>query len=635
MSPRTLVTPWWLLLPLLLVTHAALAQGAVEVSASVSTSEVEVGETFFVELKALVEEGEMPSSPRLRVPDGLRASGPSTSSRVTTYFGGGRSVVKQGIGATWRVAAERPGSFVIPAPTVSIGGREVAASSSLHVRVVPAGAGGGPRGAPSSPSPFATPFGGMFPFNLDDWFGQSQEPSEPAELGPEARALALPREPDPHVFLRLVADVSRAVVGEQVTLSYYVYSRSNYRLGDQRQPALADFLRIPMDKAPRAEDPILTTVGNHRYAVELLERIAIFPVRAGRLTTGTLRAKFQAWRGREEVTRVSNEIEIDVTEPPREGRPAGYRLGDVGSFELAAEVAPRTTRAGGAVSVQVKLSGTGALPPALKIPEQNGVEWLTPEKREEVTSRGGRVGGWRTFGYVVRLHRPGTVDLGAVELAHWDPAAGSYRTARAALGTVEVQAAPGGATARADTADADPFAALGETRRSLGPHAPAREEELGLHLFWALVLTPPLGVVLAGGLARAAASLRRRRAARKRDPMRLARRALVEMRRAADPKAAAAAAERALHHAVEAATGVRSRALLIGELPARLGAAGLEAALAGALAEALERCQHARFEPGAESDTALAAEVRRIVAALARAAPRREAAPARPEAGAP
>src|SRR6202044_2141924 len=107
--------------------------------------------------------------------------------------------------------------------------------------------------------------------------------------------------------------------------------------------------------------------------------------------------------------RATDDIVIHATEPPLAGRPRGYELGDVGQMTLTASVQPRRADQGGEVAVNLKLAGTGNLPHALHMPERTGIEWLVPEQKESIEPQNGVVGGWRSFGYVVRIKESGSV----------------------------------------------------------------------------------------------------------------------------------------------------------------------------------------------------------------------------------
>src|SRR5262249_20926959 len=156
---------------------------------------------------------------------------------------------------------------------------------------------------------------------------------------------------------------------------------------------LTDFLRVPLLKNPGTEQPVVAMAGGRRYIAKLFDRVAIFPMKAGDLHTGSLRVTFAGARVGRFGDRESEDHVIHVTEPPRAGRPPGYGIGDVGQFALAASVQPRRIDQGGSAAVTIKLSGTGNLPQSLHLPERSGVEWLDPEKKEAIEPQSGVVGG--------------------------------------------------------------------------------------------------------------------------------------------------------------------------------------------------------------------------------------------------
>ncbi|HTN91817.1 MAG TPA: hypothetical protein VL242_49450, partial [Sorangium sp.] len=137
---------------------------------------------------------------------------------------------------------------------------------------------------------------------------------------------------------------------------------------------------------------------------------------------------------------------------------------------------------------------------------------------------------------------------------------------------------------------------------------------------------PPLVVTLFGAGDRLVRRARERRAAGATSPARLAALALREAEEAAaqgDLKATAAAIERALHRAIESATGLRSRGVLLAALPGELGQRGVPEALSTRACEALAACEAIRFEPaeqegGSAAAAALVEESRAVMTELAR-----------------
>jgi hypothetical protein len=584
------------------------AQGArPDVSASASAREVEVGEPFTVELKALSDQGETASEPQLRAPAGFSVTGPRISTQTLAQFGGGKSTVKSGLGATWTLIASAPGTFVIPGPSVLWNGQRIKASP-LSIEVVPS------TGSKPPASPFLLP-GGPSP----SWpFGGTPAPGK--SIGdqlddsdvPDERELSLDAAPDDKLFLRIALDKKAVVVGEQVTASFYVYYRADFEMNERHEAPLADFVRVQLVKNPGTDPPLYTTAGGHRYAVRLLDKVALFPVRAGEIHTGTMTARFTGRKLGARVLRESNDVKLDVSEPPKDKRPPGYVQGDVGRFALAAVVQPKRIDQGQAVSVTVKVSGTGNLPQRLRVPERTGIEWLDPEVRQSIETPGGVVGGTRTFGYVVRVKESGSVDLGKIELPFWDPSAKKYETAVAELGTIEVApvvaSAPGAPSSSADpsgvpaTPARDPFASLGGPRRALGAWTAPEKPLFEGRVLWLLVATPPLLVALFTAGGRVARAARRRREQGTHSAGALAARALREAQNAkarGEPKELAGAVERAVHAAVEAATGLKSRAVLLADLPAELQSLGISRELGERARDCLVACEALRFDPGA------------------------------------
>jgi hypothetical protein len=507
---------------------------------------------------------------------------------------------------------------------VSWNGRRIA-GTPVTVDVVPAT--GRPR--PSRPNnPFLMPGGPGFGFQFPGFQLPNVQPQEDPDTGPRLEpALALPAAPDPSVFIRVVPDKKSVVVGQQVSLSLYVYFNvARVEPVGTHDAPIPDFLRYPtLDSG--TEKAVTAMVGGTRFTVKRTEQLALFPLHAGDLHTGRWRWEFRLGRSRQAVERASEDLVIHVTEPPRAGRPVGYALGDVGQLSLSASVDPRTVPQGGEVAVRLQLSGTGNLPEKLRIPERTGLEWLDPEKKESIEPQGGVIGGWRSFGYVVRVKDSGTIDLGEVTLPYWDPVADRYKVARAVLGKIQVTptvpAVDPTTKELVDQPAPDPFLSLPAARASLGPWAPPAARRLEGPRMWWIIAAPPL---LVGAVSAGAGTLRRARARRaiaREDPATLSRSALAEAHRAegaGDGKALAAALERAIHLAVEGATGLKSRGVLVADLPAELADRGLPAALSEAVSGALSACETVRFDPATDAATArdLSARVRAVVSDLGR-----------------
>ena len=586
---------------------AAFAQaGKPKYSVKLSAARVEVGELFTFELRITTEGGD-PEVTQIALPAGLQRVGESAMQ------GGGRT--RQTV-VSWQIMAVKPGRFTIPGPSIAWNRQRFApAASTVEVT-----ASTGRRS-----SPFMLPGGITIRLPGDD------DDDEPAEK--ERPELALPSAPDNLLFLRAVADKKTAVIGEQVTVTFYAYFRASFHPEESHDAPFNDFRTVSiLDEPGTQQRPLYALAGQDRFNVKVIGRIAAFPLKAGALHTGTAKMKLSGSRLGPYTERESNDEIITVTEPPIDYRPPGYRFGDVGQFKLDAVVQARRVDEGGAVPVLITVTGSGSFPDSVRVPDRTGLEWLDPEKKEKLAIQNGTVTGSRSFGYVVRVKDTGTVDLGAVELSYWNPAARRYEITKADLGKVEVTRkglglAPSAApAASANAAAVDPFLGLSTPRMALSAYAAARPPLWGDgDALWSLLAAPPLlvGLAFAGSLGLRRARARRLEGAESKSA--LAESALGEAEEAeaqGDMKALAAALERAVHLAVEGATGLRSRGVLIADLPRDLAPLGVATDLAGDIRDALLACESLRFDPdGAAAAPDLSARARRVVHELAQLTP--------------
>src|SRR5262249_2183288 len=150
------------------------------------------------------------------------------------------------------------------------------------------------------------------------------------------------------------------------------------------------------------------------------------------------------------------------------------------------------------------------------------------------------------------------------------------------------------------------FAALPSTRAALAAYTPPRPPRFGGRAMWLLIAAPPLFVGAFSLSAGAARRLAARRATAKDSPAALAQKALAAARaaeKAGDVKALAAALERAVHLAVEGATGLKSRGVLLADLTDELVEHGLPSQLAEQATTALSACEAVRFDPSPTAQT--------------------------------
>jgi BatD DUF11 like domain len=614
----------WLVAALLAILAPSEVLAQIEppsVSASIQPRDVEVGEPFVVTLTVTVDSSApSPSDPVLPLPDGLRAGPPSVSSQTQISIVNGHMSRKSGITATWQVVASREGAFGVGPPSVTWNGRKVQAHG-MRVVVHPASPGGRQRHATPSPSPF-DPFG-MFP-KLPGFF-DTPEPDQQAEPAPDPE-LALDAPLDPKVFLRSVVDQKNPVVGEQATLTIYVYSRvTGLELTDLHEPSIPDFYRRDLLSPHNQPEPRLVSIGGVIWRAQPIYKAALFPLKSGEIEIGPMQGTIVGRGSGLNAVRASQPIKLHVSEPPSKARPVGYQMGDVGNYTLTATVDPRKSEVGGAVAVTLKLAGVGNVPNAVKIPMSSALEWLEPQVREDIEVENGKVRGSRTFSYIARPKTAGTVDLGEATLPYWNPDRKVYDIARVYLGKIEVQPDATKSANKDPAAPRDPWASLGKERDHPGGYKHAPEPLTERSFYWLGLFGAPFAVVASSLGSRGVRRLRARFTARRRSAERGIDQALNQARSAAkadDRSSALGPLERALYLAIERVTGLKARALLIEDVPAALQERGIDSELAAEIKGVLGSVEAARFAPdGAASARELVERAEGVVRKLGRMAP--------------
>ncbi len=585
------------------VAMSQAASAAPQVQTAVSTQHIGVGEPLVVQITVTSETDVQLSDARLPLAPGMTTGQPSLSKSSQVSYMNGQMSQQIRLTLTWNVTASKPGTFRIGPPSVLVSG-ERAQGAPIQIQVVSGATGAGrppvpqrgfdPFGMFGGNSPFPPGFNFNSPFDDDtDQQQQPQEPSYPEEL-------RIDKPPDATAFVRATLTPDQVYVGQQVILRVAAYGgHGPYSLGNMTEPSHADFLAF--DGSPDQFKAYLVPSGGSRFIAGKLRELPLFPLHAGKLRAGRMKVEFTG-RGymRDPNTgteRESNWAEVQVIEPPLAGRPAGYKIGDVGDYKLTATVEPHDIMAGEAVSVVATLSGVGMVPFKIQTPEHPGVEWLEPALTEKVEVTHGQVQGSRTFSYVVKVSDPGKLDLGEVTLPYFDPKKRDYVIARASLGSLNVKVNPNAKPATAEVKPDDRLANVLKPRDALGAYPSLQQPLSDRAGFWATLLLAPFGMVFAGGAVSAAARARSKLQERGASLGAQLETALREARDLAktDVAGSVSATERAVFLAIEVKLGFKARAVLKSELAASLTERGLPSARAEALAKILEDCDALRF----------------------------------------
>lgn len=606
-------------LALLALGRASSAQAqSVDVTMRTSAETVAAGQRLLLEVRVDVEGGQ---AEEIEMPalDAFEVLSQQTSRPMSFSFGfgtgrGTTSSIKSSLTQRITLRALQPGRHTIAPARTRVNGKYFA-SQPVTIEVT------GSAVAPSTAAP-SPGFGPADP-------GLGADPTVPPPDGGLDGA-----EYDDKVFLRTVVDKPEAYVGEQVTVTVYLYSRTRTDPNTQvtREPTTEGFWVQDLLPMRRRVQTSIVNVRGRRFRTLVLRQFAAFPLRAGTLTIGAPRADlnqaqsvfslFGGGRPSGPLTRDGVPVEVTVKPLPSSGRPTGEV--HVGQLQLEVKAEPADAKVGDAITIEARLQGEGNLK-NLRLPDPTiqGMEVLKPEVQDEVSTAGGRVSGTRTVRWLALAREPGRKQLSPFTVDSFDPDTGQYRRLKSRTIALNVRGqAAGTADASGTTTGGDPNANGGNNQRSrFGPVRVESELERAtapVHdssWYWLLMAAGPLLLLGQASLR----SGRRRLAGRAQGqaPARAMKAAHAQLDTASrhasggDAQACFAEIAASLKAALESRLQAPVGGLTFGALRDRLTAAGMAGPMAERLVHELETCDAARFNPAGSDASQLADAVGR------------------------
>lgn len=242
------------------------------------------------------------------------------------------------------------------------------------------------------------------------------------------------------IFIIAEADKETAFVGEQVTVSYKLFTRVNLSLSSVEYPKGIGFwvedLRKPA--SPRHRD---TQINGVRYRSYTLYEAALFPTKTGKLFVDpmTVNCAVSVSQKRKKdplfdspffdsfftqtVSKVirSKKVEINVKLYPK-GKPSDF-TGAVGTFTLDSKLDAENLKVNEAVTFTVNLKGTGNFN-QFSLPEitfQNDIQVHTPTSVFRKEALRDKLTGELTIEYILIPREAGRVYIPKVDLAYFNP----------------------------------------------------------------------------------------------------------------------------------------------------------------------------------------------------------------------
>lgn len=564
-----------------IATAGPLGADPPSVSASVDRERLGVEDTLVLTVRAEGDGAGKVQPPSLaRLPDFRVVQGPSVSSHF--QWVNGRAFASKSF--TWILIPEREGRLRIPALGLEGPGGAALATQPIEVEVV-AGSAGPPAGRRS-----ALP-------------GRESAPPRPAG-GAQVR-------------LEADLDRERAYVGQQITLTYRIYTQleiTGLELVDA--PTYPGFWVEDLKVDPNPVGRRAVRDGEEYIEFTVIKK-ALFPTRSGRLEIPPLTFSlgvrspggdpFQSlfFGTGQTLYRKSPARAVEVVPLPEQGRPASFG-GAVGRYRLTVSPDRQEARVNDAIVLRVRVDGEGDVRPIapLSLPPLSDFKAYDPKVEEKSVAEGERLRGSKVWDFVLLPLAPGPQEIPALEFSYFDPDGGRYHTVRSnpiRLRVARAEAEPGPSVAAVQPREVRPLRADIRHLKAAPPRlldAPGRfASSPGFALALAL---PALGNLMLGAwrwrrgrLEADPVALRRRRALRE------ARRALAGVASAGDGAAAAfyESVSRALRQYVADKLGRSAAGLTQAEIERALEAAGVAAAERLRVRGCLEACDRARFTP--------------------------------------
>lgn len=229
-------------------------------------------------------------------------------------------------------------------------------------------AGGGQGANPGNgfPPAFVQPPPGFLDDEEDDLFSQLLRRGQPQGTG----SRTLPINPNDAFFIQVETDKAEAYVGEQITVSWYLYTRGQIRdLDTLKYPSLRGFWKEDIEIATHLNFT-QEVVNGLPYKKALLASFALFPIKEGTSVIDSYTAKCSVIPSLDSFgggfsfgkaytyTKSSQPVKVHVKPLPTEGRPANFS-GAVGDFQVSARVEDNNPVANQPFTLKLRFEGRG------------------------------------------------------------------------------------------------------------------------------------------------------------------------------------------------------------------------------------------------------------------------------------
>lgn len=502
--------------------------------------------------------------------DFIIVGGPYQSQSSNTQISNGHYVTSSAISLTYILQPRREGTFTIPPVTAKDAEGHAYQSNALTIQVVPGSlvAQQQPQRRQRAYDPFADADDDVMALMRQMQQMQQQQMQAMQQMQQQRRGQQQPQQqaqqPDAPIneeeikkdlFIRVTADRSKVHLGEQVTISYKLYSRIPMQVAISKLPSLNGFWTQDFD-IPKQAKPTEEVLDGKKYQVFLLKKSALFPQQTGTLELDPAEAKGMARIVQQVRRRVadmfdpfgngtlmmndpffnnafyntmayrdvqvhlrSTPVKITVTPLPEKNKPGNFS-GAVGKFSISSKIDKKQLTTDEVATITLNINGSGNLKliesPTLKLP--NGLSTYDPVIIDTITGRSTTISGSKIVTYVISPQAPGDYEIPPIEFNYYDPEKDKYVTEQTE--SVKLHVIPGKRTAGSRNDAGVTYKDIHDiVKQAPGSISPAGSPMLLRPLYWIVFLLPLIFFIIFAllrrrdeELSRDTVQLRRKRA---------------------------------------------------------------------------------------------------------------------------
>jgi len=286
-----------------------------------------------------------------------------------------------------------------------------------------------------------------------------------------------------NLFIKTTVDKTRVYKGEQVTVTYKLYTRLSIaaQMSVNKLPQYQGFWAEELE-TPNNISFSTEVVNGKQFRVGVLKKAALFPTQTGTLEVTpfelTVPVQIQKQKsrsvwddffgdpfGRSEVIEFnakSNVVKIEVESLPP-GQPDSFS-GAVGDYSFDAKLNNTITKSNEPLTLNVNISGTGNIK-LLDMPEinfPNGFEKYEPKVSEDI-NRKSTISGTKKGEYLFVPRVVGIREIPPIEFSYFSPEKKKYVTLKSQSFTIDIK--PGDKLASTEGVGKEDIKQLGEDIR--------------------------------------------------------------------------------------------------------------------------------------------------------------------------